>query len=278
MTDETLEQRVKKWLLSQGYPLEMRVAAKFVRAGFSVTQSDYYTDPRSDLPREIDINAHVQKLMGNTLFRLGAVVECKAGEAKPWIVFASEQIRLADRARIVQRAATRLGRYWLESVSLREDVCDRQIFKLPQRAGYGITAAFTEKLDIPYIALMAAASAANAEVDETNKRKPHISVWFPIVVTEAPLFECWLTEQNEPQLKSIDRTVITWRNPVYRMPYCFIDVVQAAAMEAFVAELRDDFDFLINNTDAEAKDALKRLRLDKLAGGAVRSIKHFPLS
>jgi hypothetical protein len=37
--------RKEEWLLSEGYPLEMRVAAQWRNGGFGVTQAHYYSDP-----------------------------------------------------------------------------------------------------------------------------------------------------------------------------------------------------------------------------------------
>ncbi len=45
---------VKKWLEQQGYPLEMKVAAAFTRAGAVVTQSGYFLTPEGK-GREIDV-------------------------------------------------------------------------------------------------------------------------------------------------------------------------------------------------------------------------------
>ena len=46
---DDLVTRVKKWLKSQGYPLEMEAAQIFRQAGFRVDQSQFYTDPNMSL-------------------------------------------------------------------------------------------------------------------------------------------------------------------------------------------------------------------------------------
>ena len=51
-----IEKKLKKWLNEQGYPLEMQVAESFRKAGFDVSQSDYYLDPETNILREIDVN------------------------------------------------------------------------------------------------------------------------------------------------------------------------------------------------------------------------------
>lgn len=271
MAEETLEARVANWLKDQGYPLEIKTADSFVRAGFSVTQSDYYIDPQSEQRREIDVRAYLQKPISDTFFRLATIVECKAADAKPWVVFTSDRIKLADRARVTQRSETTLGRYWLEAVSSREEVCNLSVFQLPSRPGYGMTAAFTERLDIPYGALMAAATAAYAEslAGNSTKQREFFSISFPVVITEAPLLACSLGEDGNLQIERVPRAVITWRNPVYRMPHCIIDVVHSDEASNFISRLKDDFSFLIENTAAEMDAAIKRRKGDRFVSGAV---------
>lgn len=263
MPEDDLEHKVIAWLLKQGYPLEMRVADSFVRAGFNVVQSEHYNDPQSQTSREIDVSAYQQRDFDATFFRLEILIECKADKSKPWIVFTSERVGLADRARVVQRSATTLGYLWLREVSLRADVCGLSIFQLPTQTGYGVTAAFTEGYDVPYAALMGAATAARAEASSGDKapqhgQKPFFSVQFPVVAIEAPLFVCRLGKDGTPHIEKTDRAVIAWRNPAYGMPHSIIHVIHASAIETFVAEVSDDFKFLMMNTEPEMRRAADR--------------------
>ena len=56
---EDLVQKIRNWLDTQGYPLEMKVARCFQKAGFRVSSSEYYLDPDERKPREIDVIAIV---------------------------------------------------------------------------------------------------------------------------------------------------------------------------------------------------------------------------
>jgi hypothetical protein len=64
----TSEAAVKKWLVESDYPLlrEMEVAARFRRGGFGVSQSDFYVDPDTEKPREIDVVAEMMDLVGDS--------------------------------------------------------------------------------------------------------------------------------------------------------------------------------------------------------------------
>lgn len=57
MTKDDLPTSVADWMGKQGYPLEMRVAAAFLKAGLRIIQADYYEDPDTKTPREIDVLA-----------------------------------------------------------------------------------------------------------------------------------------------------------------------------------------------------------------------------
>jgi hypothetical protein len=100
MTDvaqkDELANKVKGWLDTQGYPLEMRVARQFQRAKFTVTQGDFYeTDDHTW--REVDVAARVEIEVGSNddakklrmRLEVVAVCECKSNRqaTRPWVVF-----------------------------------------------------------------------------------------------------------------------------------------------------------------------------------------------
>jgi len=237
----------------------MRVADSFARAGFHVIQSEYYSDPRTNAPREIDLYASLQRDVARTFFRLAIFAECKSGKSKPWIVFASPRVSMADRARVVQRSSTMMGHSWLREISLRKDVSELPIFQLPETPGYGVAAAFTEGgVDIPYAAIMGAASAADSDAQAGDKspRGLFFSVHFPLVITDAPLFVCSLGNGRTPEVERVDKAVLAWRNPAYGLPHCIVHVVHASAIDAFVKQTMADFVFLLSQTEKEIERVL----------------------
>lgn len=263
MSDDELKSRISAWLSKQGYPLEMRVADSFSKLGFRTIQSEYYTDPQTNTPREIDVYTGLQRDIEGSFIRLAGVVECKADKSKPWLVFSSDTIHLVDAARIVQRAANKVGHLWLRRIARRADIVTLPLFELPKRPGYGITAAFSDRSDLPYAALMSAAGASYAQAardDSYKEARPFFSVHFPVVVTEAPLFECHLSEAGEVVLTEINTTVIVWRNPVYRLPHCIVHVVRADQIAQFASQMYKDFIMLLEDTDAEMREVLKVMR------------------
>jgi hypothetical protein len=89
-------------------------------------------------------------------------------------------------------------------------------------------------------------------------------VHFPTVITEAPLFTCALGSDNTPILKEVDQAVLAWRNPAYRLPHCIIHIVRAAAVEKFVKKVSADFNFLLDNTDAELRAVVETPPFNRL--------------
>src|SRR5262245_25063173 len=86
----------RKWLLSQGYPLEMRIARECRRAGARVSQSRYYRDPTTDKFREMDLVATFAPGPIEQYYAIELAIECEADPsgatpgAKPWLVFTTE--------------------------------------------------------------------------------------------------------------------------------------------------------------------------------------------
>ncbi len=79
---------IRDWMERGGRPLEMRVAAEFLKSTQAVEQAPFYTDPESGKPREIDVVA----LYAGTErpYRVSVEVECKA-KAEPFVVLLPSQ-------------------------------------------------------------------------------------------------------------------------------------------------------------------------------------------
>ena len=101
------------------------------------------------------------------------------------------------------------------------------LLNLAKFAANGVTQAFTTGKDIPYEALMGALKAAEARIQivleaESEKyiekyttikeHKLPVCV-FPIVVTDARLFECYLTKSGETEVCEVDYAAIGIRYP-----------------------------------------------------------------
>jgi hypothetical protein len=235
--------RLSGWLEEQGYPLEMVVARTFREADFRTLQSSYYTDPESDVQREIDVIAYRQNQIGKILVRVSFAIECKLSRDKPWVLFTSEDVRLAGPARVVQRASSGLGHKFLSSIARDEDIQTLNMLSLPRRPGYGVTQAFTSGQDTPYTACMGVAKCAVAEVLAADKASrtqgPLLKIVFPVVVMDGKLFECYLTEDGAITVLEIERGILVWRNPIVRVPHTIIDIVTVTGLPSLVRDANE---------------------------------------
>jgi len=265
-----LKSKIIDWLQKQGYPLEMSVARKFRTLGFNTIQSDYYKDIDTEVSREIDVTAYIQNEIDGVLIRTEFFVECKSAIDKPWIILTSSDIQLADRARIVQRAASKLGQAFLESVSEREDILKLPIFLIPNRAGYGLIQAFSDHVDIPYGAIMGAIKAAVAEVKEMDKF-PAISrriclVSFPVVIIDGLLYECYLNKDGEVIIKEAEIGTLLWRNPIVGMPHSIVNIVPMGYLDTFLKGAVKTARMLTEDCSRELNSARSEFGKEKAKG------------
>lgn len=197
-----LKKNIKEWLLDQGYPLEMRVAAALREIGFNVIQSRYFTDPENGKAREIDVIASYPEFTG--CIDVSFIIECKVSKNKPWLLFSSEH---------TLEGFNRLLTYCIHSKSARQILIKKgmDIFlqlrwmKKEGRTAYGVTQAFTTGDDTTFKAATSVLKAAIARKMEFNKTfgEPFLFI-FPVILVDGLLFDCYLKEDGKLSIKEID--------------------------------------------------------------------------
>jgi hypothetical protein len=242
---ESLNVRVAKWLDSQGYPLEMRVARMFRSSGFRVVQSDYFSDPETGTSREIDVVATTDLAHQEYLVRLSFVVECKASRDKPWVAFASSTSGLAAPARVAQRAGNVFGTKLLRHFANDEEIQSCALFTLNGRPVHGVTQAFTSGQDTAYSAIHGAAKAAAAFASRKYSAKIAIfQIIIPLIVIDGRLFEYSMSNSDEFDVTEVAESTLLWRNPIVEEPHTIIDLVTLQALAGYVARARSASDEL----------------------------------
>jgi len=193
-------EEVQRWLTGQGFPLEMRTASAFSRAGFEVRQSVLYTDSETAKSREIDILAIAPDVLG--ILRVFFVLECKASK-KPWVLLTSPG---------VLEGYNRLFAFAVSTVEIKAAIANR-IFHFMQDypwlkkdglIGYSLRQAFSET-DQAYAAALGLAKASDDLIRrERGKYAGVLCLAFPVMVINSPLICCELTEAGEINLKEIE--------------------------------------------------------------------------
>jgi len=226
-----LEDKVRVWLDEQGYPLEMRVACAFRRAGFRVTQSDYYCDPTTKAQREIDVVAYIDCEIEERVVRIQFMVECKMSRSKPWLMFCSPDIRLAPQARVAQRTASSFASAALNGLARRKEIQDLELFSITEPPAYGATQAFTTGSDVVYSALTSVGAAATAEAKEGSQLV--YLILFPVVVVEGKLFSCTLKDDASISVTESNRGTLLWRNPIAGKPHTIVSILSDSCLQDF---------------------------------------------
>ncbi|RJQ24376.1 hypothetical protein C4565_09925 [Candidatus Parcubacteria bacterium] len=239
MTEE-LAKKVKSWLDSQGYPLEMKVARCFQNAGFRVSSSEYYLDPDENKPREIDVIASLEETIAGKNFQLAFVVECKVSKDSPWVCFQGIPEQKRDSSiGFIARLATIQGKDLLTEVSCNPDITTNRLFELPENHAYGVTNALKNKIDLPYQAIVGARKAANALIAHYDKIQapPNpihtVCIAFPLVVVDTPIYNCVLGPDGNIDLEEVtSQTILRTGFDTY---YSIVEIVSASSLELFIS-------------------------------------------
>jgi hypothetical protein len=197
-----LPSKVLAWLDTAGFPLEMKAAAGFRDAGFEVRQSTTYADPTTEKSREIDVLANDPDLFG--FIDLAAVVECKSSP-NPWVVLAAQDVmegynRLRTRAVYTPKAFSALSDQKLSDLTVQ------RLLHREGRCGYALRQAFSKGNDPGYEAAMAVLSACRGIFPPRRPGWETVAAAVPIIVVDAPLFECELGPDGKLHIQEVDQS------------------------------------------------------------------------
>ena len=267
--DDDLGKKLDQWLRGEGYPFEMRVAQTFSRAGFNVTQSDYYTDPETHKPREIDLVATTAgKSANKVIFRIVFPIECKTTKDKPWVLFCPPDMRMAPPFRVAQRITNDLGTVVSQHLASDENVQKLNIFGFRDSAGYSLMQGFKNTggaQDHAYLAICSVANAASAMAirwkDHPNKNRI-VEFIFPVIVIDRRLFRCGLQPISEDiAVTEIQSGTLLWRNAPSPYSAIIIDIQTASSIEEFARQAFQDAHKLVTEY---IDDVYKLLKLNRL--------------
>jgi hypothetical protein len=236
-----VEKKIREWLQSQGYPLEMKVARLFHSHGFRIVQSEFYKDAETGTQRETDVTARIDCECNGVYTRIQFVIECKSTPNKPWVLFTGGGAALAAPARVAQRAASKYGTKALMRLCQRRDIQDLPQFQMHKRSAYGLTQAFTTGNDITYAAATSVSKAVSAEIKKadtyTAGGDPICLIVFPLIVIDAELVETHLDDGGELAVNRINSGTLAWRHRLVGEPHTIIRVLRIAEVEAYAAEM-----------------------------------------
>jgi hypothetical protein len=258
------KKNILDYLNKEGFPFEMKVSQTFQKEGFSVNSSVYLEDVTTHKSREIDVIAYKGTLINkHIIFDIKFIIECKYSIQSPWIMFRSNSDKTnVEKYDAMFRNATEMGRIALLEIENTESEKENYLFKIPNNLFYGIRcvskksniANETERNDIPYQALMqvcnGVASSKKYIDDHYNKNFiSQIDIFFPLIIVNGLLYECYLGEDSEMVVNEIEQGIIKLEQPNLSDEKFYVRVISSHAMNKIIHKLYQSCVELLNNID-----------------------------
>lgn len=222
----TLVDKVRAWVESEGFPLEMRLRKAFVDAKYQLAQSAYLDDDTGKYRAGADVVAYksvVVPAAAGSQYRVYAfaVVECKLGGSKPWVMFMQSR-HGAGIGMVQQLTSTSDDRALIERIvggkyrkKLEPKLQANGNLIAPEKVAYAVSE-FEGKSDRskPFDAIRQVIDGSLGVVREHKRfwsgAKHKNSTTFAaanFIVTKAPLFTCDLDASGKTLVTEVDNVV-----------------------------------------------------------------------
>ncbi|WP_155648680.1 hypothetical protein [Burkholderia pseudomultivorans] len=254
--EQELNNKVIRWLRETGFPLEMEAAAAFRNAGFDVRQSGTFRDPESNKGREIDVLASDPDLIG--IIEISFIIECKATH-KPWIVLTAPDAFSNFNRMTAFSVLSRDARKALASRLQAPPHKLRKYIERSNKGGYGLRQALGNGDDAAYTAAMSALKGCHDLALKTSNHFPTLTFAFPVIVVDAPLFECSRREDGEITINRVEESEFLFSAHIPERVDARISVVTREKLADFAAKMKALAHALRNEFKKEEDEALKRL-------------------
>ncbi len=256
-----MDDKVKKWVEMEGYPLEFSTAHKFKKRKFSVEQS-YFAKGRDGKAREVDVLATTNYPLGRSFLRIKHVVECKWSKDKPWVLFKDEK-RFAASALAAQLISSSAGQAiaWIAAGS--KDFKSLDIFK---EDGFSFSGrqAFSKGNDLFYQAVQGVVSnclniTRTYDDYEFNPEEHLLAVIaLPVIVIDGSLYETtYASDSDELKLESISHARLRWKGNEGRQLNTIIDIVTSDYLDTFLDKREKELHVLMNSFGKTLKQLIQ---------------------
>lgn len=253
-----LETRILNWLAKEGYPLEFTVANIFRTNQFATFQGRYVKDFKSNLLREIDVIAQMDRALDESFIRINYLVECKMTKSKPWVIFTDPSARISPGAAISQSIATKLIEALLFYLTQDRRIQELSLYRSPECPGFNGRQAFSDQHDVVYSTLQSIVAASHSEVKEYEINHTDItkSLSFgamvkPLIVIEGKLFESSFNV-DKGAVDIIEREIIRvhWKGSDAWKFHSVVDIITVDYLPKYVSQLYVETRILIDSLRA----------------------------
>lgn len=232
------ENSIKKWILKNGYPFEMKVANLFQKIGFKVSQSVLYKDEETNKYREIDIITHISKLVNGVYFNISFIIECKKSIDKPWLVFKNKDLINLKLDRF-EPYATRSAEKLLKKTKAHK--INNHIFPNISDAGYNVVIAFKEGKDLAYTSSESLMKASSYLIDKVNNSNlKQCNMYVPLIIIEGELYDAFLDVNEEIIFNQVDYSSILNTKVLGDEKSNIITIVSSSNLEDYIKRLKYD--------------------------------------
>jgi hypothetical protein len=238
MSGEKIEEKIKKWLKSSGFPLEMDAAHIFREEGFEVRQSVILRDIQEEKPREVDILASFPYEQDLGLTKITCVLECKSSQ-QPWLIFSANDT-LSNYNKLYALAVMSPDAIagFMDIILERRYLTSWQYFHNSAKCGYSLRQPFSEK-DTAYSAAMNVLKACRNLVEPSSEHSlARIKFAFPIIVVDSPIFECSKV-YDELVVTEVQHSKFLFSSYIPDFTGCCIHIVHISALENFAKYFRN---------------------------------------
>jgi hypothetical protein len=263
ISPKTLEQSVRDWLETQGFPFEMEVAAMLRDNGFDVVQSSYFLDATTGKYRELDVVAFRSWSTTNVQWQITLIVECKVTKPHPWVTF-TRDLTITDtegQFQYYRTPASKLGRQLLTKIRRHQPSRGKlPLLDFISRPGYGIQRALlnapkdkqekqtVERRDVAFESAAKVANAARSRqaiIDsEEYADTPIGEIVLPVIAVDGDLVDVYRQSHKRVVVAPIDDGILDWSNPVAGRPPTWVRIVTSKAMGDFAAKAKKSCDYL----------------------------------
>lgn len=224
-----------------GYPTELKVSKIFELNNWSVKENEYFIDEDENKGREIDLRAHSNQYIDDLYyicFWSMLSVEIKKS-SKPWVIFTSNKRR------------TDTGGYGLlnhmhninKDILRYEDIMKKHPSSKQESIGRTEYVAFTKNDPQIFSAVLSSTKASIAnhraarEHKEAYNETSYDAVFYsPVVVIEGKLYESYLNNCNEIEVKEVNHLVYSFNyaSPSYQSRQYLVDIVTLDGLEDYL--------------------------------------------
>ena len=247
---------VRDWLNEEGFPFEMRVTKTFISRGFGAVQGEYYIDPDSGKPREMDVIASLAPLSGSEDFSilLQFIVECKVIRDKQWVLFTGAN-SFQQPVIAIPSEYQQPGGILCSNLLSIETLPSPGFFKGPSRTAYSITTAHQNNDDRAYKAISNVRRASrNAKFHSgpfsAILKKHNIQIMVPLAVIDGLLFRAFLDGTGELVVENIQsgRLSLKYGDPNEE---AVIDIVKYDYLNTYLDQVKTETKIVFDECEKE---------------------------